>query len=90
MLQRSGSVDADGNAVRAPRPAPAAKTREERPSIPEYVGQVRSELRKVAWPTRGEVQNYTIVVIITLAIMTLLTFGYDYVFAKAVLFLLDR
>lgn len=90
MLQRSGSVDADGNPVRAPRTAPAAKTREERTSIPEYVSQVRSELRKVAWPTRPEVQNYTIVVIITLVIMTLLTFGYDYVFAKGVLFLLDR
>ena len=59
-------------------------------SARQFVGEVRSELKKVAWPTRPEVINYTIVVIITMIIMTLLTFVFDYVFAHGVLFLLDR
>jgi preprotein translocase subunit SecE len=43
----------------------------------------------VAWPTRPEVINYSIVVLVTIAILTAVIFGLDYVFAKAVLFLFD-
>ena len=90
MLQRQGAVGADGAPVRQPRSAPAPKPKEARPSARQYLGEVQGELRKVAWPTRAEVRNYTIVVIVTLAIMTLLTFVFDYVFARGVLFLFDR
>lgn len=90
MLQRQGAVGADGTPVRQPRSAPAAKPKEARTSPRQYLGEVQGELRKVAWPTRAEVRNYTIVVIVTLAIMTFLTFVFDYGFAKAVLFLFDR
>jgi preprotein translocase subunit SecE len=55
----------------------------------QYTREVRAELRKVAWPTRPEVVNYTIVVLVTIAILTALIFGLDYVFAKAVLYLFD-
>ena len=47
-------------------------------------------MKKVAWPTRAQVKNYTAVVVATLAIMTLLTFGYDSLFAKLVLYLLGQ
>jgi preprotein translocase subunit SecE len=90
MLQRQGAVGADGAPVRQPRTAPAPKPKDARPSPREYLGEVQGELRKVAWPTRAEVRNYTIVVIATLAIMTALTFVFDYGFAKAILFLFDR
>ena len=49
--------------------------------------EVRGELRKVAWPSRQEVINSTIVVLITVVVMTALIFGFDYASAKAVLFL---
>ena len=88
MLQKQGSVNADGTPVRAPRQAPAAPA--ERVSPSRYFVEVRSEMKKVAWPTRAQVKNYTAVVVATLAIMTLLTFGYDAVFAKVVLFLLGQ
>jgi preprotein translocase subunit SecE len=88
MLQKQGSVNSDGTPVRAARQAPAATA--ERVSPGQYISEVRSEMKKVAWPTRAQVKNYTAVVIATLAIMTGLTFAYDAAFAKLVLFLLGQ
>ena len=51
--------------------------------------EVRGELRKVAWPTRQEVINSTIVVLIAVVVMTTLIFGFDYASSKFVLFLYD-
>ena len=55
----------------------------------EYFSEVRSEMRKVAWPTRKEVVNSTIIVLIAVVVMTALIFGFDYVSSKFVLFLFD-
>ena len=90
MLQRQGSVNADGTPIRAARQAPAPKAAEERVSPGQYISEVRSELKKVAWPTRDQIRNYTAVVVATLIIMTLLTFAYDAVFARLVLYLLGQ
>src|SRR5215218_5814211 len=74
---------------RAPeRRAPQQQTREST-SPATFFSEVRSELRKVAWPTRQEVINSTIVVLIAVVVMTALIFGFDYASAKAVLFLYD-
>ncbi len=89
LLQRQGAVDAAGNPVRATRTA-APKAATERTPPRQYLGEVAAELRKVVWPTRDEIKNYTVVVLAMLAIMTAITFGFDYVFAKFVLFLFDR
>jgi len=86
-LQRQGQMDSDGNPIatrRDNRPA-----RSERVTPLEYVGEVRSELRRVMWPTRREVINYTIVVLVTLAVVTGLVALLDYVFAEGLIFLLD-
>ena len=48
---------------------------------------VRSELRKVAWPSRAETANYATVVLISLVVLVGLIFVLDYAFAKSVLFL---
>ena len=90
LLQRQGAVDAAGNPVRATRTATTPKAASERTPPRQYLGEVATELRKVVWPTRDEIKNYTIVVLAMLAIMTAFTFGFDYVFAKFVLFLFDR
>ena len=89
MMQRQGQVDSDGSPTRreAPRPPAARVATKERIGPSEYARQVRGELRKVAWPTRAEVINYTIVVLIALVLLTAIIFGLDYVFAKAVIFL---
>jgi preprotein translocase subunit SecE len=89
MMQRQGQVDADGAPARReapPRPAPRVATKE-RVGPSEYARQVRGELRKVAWPTRAEVINYSIIVLLALVLLTGIIFGLDWVFGKAVIFL---
>ena len=71
----------------AQRGAPAQARERERTSPTEFFSEVRGEMRKVAWPTRQEVINSTIVVLIAIIVMTTLIFGFDYASAKAVLFL---
>ena len=88
MMQRQGQVDPDGSPSRREAPRPAARTAtKERIGAAEYARQIRAELRKVAWPTRAEVINYSIVVFMALILLTGIIFGLDYVFGKAVIFL---
>jgi preprotein translocase subunit SecE len=87
LLQRRGSLGADG------APAPQARERvtkgpaQTRTSPVQFVREVRSELGKVAWPTRAETINYSLVVLLALAILIGAIFGLDYVSAKGALFL---
>lgn len=86
-LQRQGQMDEDGNPIASKRDQ--AKTApQERVTPRQYVSEVNSELRRVSWPTRNEVINYTIVVLVTLAFFTALISGLDYVFGEGVLQLL--
>jgi preprotein translocase subunit SecE len=67
--------------------APQPKSKKERTGPMHFFMEVRGELRKVAWPTRQEVINSTIVVVIAIVVMASLIFAFDYGSAKAVLFL---
>lgn len=51
-----------------------------------FLRQVAAELRKVIWPTRSELVNYTVVVLVFVVIMALILAAYDFVFTKAVFF----
>jgi preprotein translocase subunit SecE len=89
MMQRQGQVGRDGEPVRreppvrtAPRPA------DKRVKAGEFLRQVRAELRKVAWPTRQEVIHYSTIVLLAVLVLTGLIFGLDFVFGKAVIWLL--
>ena len=92
QMQRAGQLGEDG--------APAVQTRERRQQRPQsrpssrertgavgFVREVRSELRKVAWPTRNEVANLSFVVLVTLILLVGLIFVLDLAFAKAVLYI---
>jgi preprotein translocase subunit SecE len=85
MAQKQGADQPRRPERRQPAPTPAS----ERTSPTQFFAEVRGELRKVAWPTRNEVINSTIIVLIAVVVMTSLIFGADYVFAKGVLFLYD-
>jgi preprotein translocase subunit SecE len=52
-----------------------------------FIRQVFGELRKVVTPTRKELVNYTIVVLVFVIIMMLLVSGLDFVFSLLVNFL---
>ena len=77
------------NPPRQPLPLSGAGGRRGRGNPINFVRDVRSELRKVAWPTKKEVINSTIIVLIAVVVMTTLIFGFDYASAKFVLFLFD-
>ncbi|HCX04632.1 MAG: preprotein translocase subunit SecE [Tissierellales bacterium] len=40
----------------------------------------KSELKKVSWPTKKELVNYTVVVLVVVALMTVLIWGLDFMF----------
>lgn len=68
-----------------PRPAPGIEgpIRRERTSPAEFLREVRGEMKKVAWPTRQEVINYSIVVLVVTILLTLMVGGLDWVFRRA-------
>jgi len=91
LLQRQGQLGADGAPVarrrepNRPVTAPAAQRSRTRPR--EFLHEVNVELRKVAWPTKAETINYSVVVLVTLIVVGLLIFGLDYVFSSTARFL---
>jgi preprotein translocase subunit SecE len=52
-----------------------------------FIRQVVVELRKVIWPTRSELVNYTIVVLFFILLMAGIVALYDFVFTEGVLFI---
>jgi preprotein translocase subunit SecE len=88
LMQRQGS-DRPAAPDRRQRPAARDEIRKERVGPRQYLREVRGELKKVAWPTRKEVVNSTIVVLIAVVFMTTLIFGFDYGSSQLVLFLFD-
>jgi preprotein translocase subunit SecE len=97
MLQRQGQMGPDGAPVAADarkrqaatQEAARRTTRRERTKPMVFLREVRGELRRVAWPTRAEVVNYSMVVLLTLIVLIAAIFVLDLLFAKSILFLFD-
>ena len=90
MLQSQGELGPDGEPARAKpkqQARPAPRPAKERTSPKEYLHEVRTELRKVAWPSRAEVVRYSGIVLFALVVLTTFIFGLDYAFAESVFFL---
>lgn len=66
----------------------AVKNAKPRVSPGEFVRQVRAETQKVVWPSRKEVVQTTILVLIMTTILALFFLGVDQVLGRAVKFLL--
>ena len=94
LLKKQGQLNEEGEPVRAARgqqqqrggPAPRA----ERVGPTQFAREVRGELRKVAWPSRTEVLNYSVVVFLGIVVLTAMIAGLDYVLGEAVLKLFER
>ena len=87
MLRKQGEVDAEGAPVRTRNRAASAPP--ERTSPVQFLREVRGELRKVAWPSRAETVNYSIVVLVTVVVLTAMIYGLDWVFSTFILELFD-
>jgi len=59
-------ADKSGNAVKTPASKPVKAKRKGR--IAAYLSDVRSEIRRVIWPSKEELKNYSVAVIVTLVI----------------------
>lgn len=66
-----------------------AVAKEERTSPVQFVREVRTELKKVSWPTRSEVINYSLVVFFTVVVLTAFIGLLDWVFSTLVLELFE-
>ena len=79
---RGTTVGPGGSGGSSSAPMPVA-TRGRRPVNPlHFIRDVRSELRKVAWPTPRETVNLTIVVIALSIVVGLFLGGFDYLFQE--------
>jgi preprotein translocase subunit SecE len=88
MLQKQGQLGEDGAPAARERraPTPTRPTeREKRTKPTEFVKEVRSELRKVAWPTRAETINYSLIVFVALVVLMAFVGLMDYTFGEFVL-----
>ena len=87
----STAEELDADEAGAVKKAKKAKKKAEGPSrnpfvfVLNYLKQVVGELRKVIWPNRKQMINYTAVVLAFLVFMVALVAGADYGFARLVL-----
>jgi preprotein translocase subunit SecE len=82
MMARQGT-----DKPRAPERRPASAPQRERTGPRQYYREVVGELKKVAWPTRSEVINSSIVVVIGVVVVGALIFGFDYLSLEMVDFI---
>ncbi len=90
LMQRQGQVDADGSVATKKEPPKTLRSKpptKQRTTVSQFLREVREELRQVAWPTRNEVFNSSMVVIIMLVFMVGMIFLLDFLFAKGVTYL---
>ncbi len=89
-LKKRGELGDDGEPIATRRQPTSRAPQQERPGVRQYVGEVRAELRKVAWPSREEVINYSIVVLITLVVVTTFIALLDWGLSEGLLKLFER
>ena len=58
--------------------------RRERTSPREFLREVRGELKRVSWPSRKELGQYSLVVLVCVILLTLYVFGLDQAFGQLV------
>ena len=90
LLKKQGQLNEAGEPVRGQRQAKGSAPKAERTGPTQFVREVRGELRKVAWPSRNEVANYSVVVLLGIVVLTAIIAGLDYVLGEAVLQLFER
>lgn len=57
--------------------------------VKKFLREVRTELRKVAWPNRKELITYTIVVLVSVLVVSVYIYGVD-VIVSGILRMLER
>ncbi len=71
------------------RRAAGVRPRRQRVGFRQFVSEIRTELKRVAWPSRQETATFTTVTLITAGFVTLYAFVLDLTMKQAVLKLLE-
>ena len=89
MAKRMGQTLTDDGRPMASQRDPRQQRSAKRPRVGpiRFLKEVFAELKKVAWPTRSEVINYTFVTIGALIFVGLLIFVLDSLFVRGAQFL---
>ena len=58
-------------------------------NIGKFVGQVKTEMKKVAWPSRQELISSTVVVLVSTAVLALFIGVCDLVLSRVINFLIS-
>ena len=82
--KRANAKPARGKAQQKPQQKSRSAKPAEKKGFMRFLRDVRIELGKVTWPTRKDLMQSTLVVLVAVAIATLYCFGLDTVFAKTV------
>lgn len=54
-----------------------------------YTGEIRTEMSKVIWPTKEELKSYTIIVLVSTAIISLILWVWDLFLGRVLGFILN-
>ncbi len=89
MMERQQGASESVSAAAAARQQVASRNSkaDKRLTFRGYLSEVKSELKKVIWPKRAQVVNYSTVVFVTLVLLIVVIFVLNFAFSKAVLFL---
>ena len=91
QMRRQGELAPDGTpAPRRAEPRPTGRPQSDRATPTQFLREVRGELRKVAWPSRSEVVNYSVIVLFTVVILTAYIALLDFGFGEAIFKLFER
>jgi preprotein translocase subunit SecE len=81
---KGGAKPARGKTPQRARPQARSAKQAERGGLMKFLHDVRIEMGKVTWPTRRDLLQSTIVVLVAVAIATAYTFGLDEIFSQTV------
>ena len=81
QMKRMGALNEQGNPTRGQARTSATRAHDEPRTTPAvYLREVRSEMRKVAWPKWPEVRRFSLIVLVTVLLYTGYVFGLDSLF----------
>jgi preprotein translocase subunit SecE len=90
LAKQQAAQDKGARPAASPRLTPGGGEKKKRTPPRQFVREVIAELKKVAWPSRGEVVTYSVVVLVTVTFVTLYVFGLDSAFVNLVLKVFSR
>lgn len=79
----------DKEKAKKPVPAAAAANKKPRVSLGEYFKGIRTEMKKVVWPTRKELVSFTGAVLFVCVVLGLGIWAFDSAFLSALKYVLN-